>query len=71
MLPTRCEANSGMQTITNSYYHDSINVTVPAWQLNSTWGANGVLPRFDNPIMALWTLFQVNMHNCLGSQIMF
>ena len=55
----RCEANSGSQVITNSYYHDSINVTVPPWQMNTTWGANGGLNRFDNVIMSLWVLFQV------------
>ena len=55
----RCDANDGSQVITNSYYHDSINVTVPPWQMNTTWGANGILNRFDNVIMSLWVLFQV------------
>ena len=55
----RCEDNGGLQSITTSNYHESINVTVPLWQLNTTWGDNGILSRFDNVIMALWTLFQV------------
>ena len=58
-LYCRCEANDGYQNISNSWYYDSINVTMPPWQLNSTWGANGVLARFDNVIMSLWVLFQV------------
>ena len=57
---SRCEANSGSQTITNSWYHDSINVTVPAWHLSTTWTANSVLLRFDNVIMALWVLLNVS-----------
>ena len=55
----RCEANSGSQTIVNSWYHDSINVTVPAWQMSTTWTATSVLFRFDNAIMALWVLLTV------------
>jgi hypothetical protein len=55
----RCGANNGIQSINSSYYHASINVTVPTWQQSTVWGANGVLARFDNVLMSLWVLFQI------------
>lgn len=45
---TWCQANGGNQTITTSYYHADIGVTVPPWNLETVWGANGNLNRFDN-----------------------
>ena len=53
----RCQA--GVQAINTSYYHNSINVPVPQWNVTTTWGSNGVLMRFDNVIMAFWVLSQV------------
>jgi hypothetical protein len=58
-VPPRCESNNGVHNITSSYYHSSINVPVPEWTVQTSWGANNVLQRFDNVIMALWSLFQV------------
>ena len=63
----RCESNSGSQNITNSWYHDSINVTMPPYQLSTTWGANGILSRFDKVIMAIWVLFPVGGGDWAGS----
>jgi hypothetical protein len=59
----RCEDDGGNHNITNSYYHASLNITVPEWSLSATWGANEILQRFDNVIMALWVLFQVQLHS--------
>jgi len=56
---TWCEANDGSQTITSSYYHSQIGVAVPPWTLDTQWGSNGVLNRFDNVIMAIWVLIQM------------
>ena len=42
---------------------------VPPWSLESSWGANGFLPRFDNVIMALWTLYQVQKQGYLYSRV--
>ncbi|GAX83897.1 hypothetical protein CEUSTIGMA_g11321.t1, partial [Chlamydomonas eustigma] len=50
-----CEA--GMQNISTSYYHNYLNITVPEWSVQTDWGANGVLSRFDNAIMSLWVVF--------------
>ncbi len=55
----RCIENNGNQTISTSYYHEPLNITVPSWSVNTTWGSNGVLARFDNVIMALWVLVQI------------
>lgn len=52
---------SSTRVITTDYYHSSINVTVPAWQVDVTWGANGVSARFDNLIMSFVTLFEITV----------
>jgi hypothetical protein len=52
---------SSTRVITTDYYHSSINVTVPPWPVDVTWGANGVYARFDNLVMSLVTLFQVTV----------
>lgn len=52
-----CDA--GSQNITTDVYHQSINVSVPPWQVSTSWGANGVLQRFDNLFQSLWSLFQI------------
>ena len=57
----RCQESGGTPTVTNSYYHDSIGVAVPPWNLTTTWGTNGELTRFDNVLMAFWVLFQVSI----------
>lgn len=57
----RCEDSDGQHTVNTSIYHAALNVTVPEWQVNTTWGANGVLTRFDNVLMALWVLLQVSL----------
>jgi hypothetical protein len=49
----------GSQNITTDTYHESINVSVPQWQISTNWGANGYLQRFDNVFQSLWTLFQI------------
>ena len=49
----------GSRIISTDYYHYSINVSVPMWQISTKWGANGYLQRFDNIAMSLWTLFQI------------
>ena len=55
-----CQANGGSQNISASYYHNSIGVRVPTWQLSdNNWGANGNINRFDNVVMALFVLFEV------------
>ena len=51
--------HNSSHVITTDYYHSSINVAVPPWQLVTTWGANGVYARFDNLLMSLVTLFQI------------
>lgn len=55
----RCESNGGQQLVNTSYYHAALSVPVPSWQLNTSWGANGLLTRFDNVMQALWVLMQV------------
>jgi hypothetical protein len=57
-----CEAGgTGTVNVTTSYYHSSLNLAqpFPSYQMTTQWGANGILPRFDNVIMALWVLFQI------------
>lgn len=55
----RCDSNGGQQLVNTSYYHAALSVPVPSWQLNTSWGANGLLTRFDNVMQALWVLMQV------------
>ncbi|KAG1653438.1 hypothetical protein FOA52_010471 [Chlamydomonas sp. UWO 241] len=56
---TWCNTDDGQQTITTSYYHSALGVDVPPWTLDTKWGDNGNLNRFDNVIMALWVLIQM------------
>jgi hypothetical protein len=44
-------------TVTSSYYHSSLGVDVPAYNLTTSWGAD--FNRFDNVGTSLWVLMQV------------
>ncbi|GAX76997.1 hypothetical protein CEUSTIGMA_g4444.t1 [Chlamydomonas eustigma] len=55
-----CEIETGVQTVHTSYYHHYLGIPVPEWTVQTAWGANGVLNRFDNAIMSLWVVFQMS-----------
>lgn len=54
----RCDADGNVKVVESSYYHSTLNVSVPAWEINTTWTTTD-LHRFDNVLMSIWVLFQV------------
>ena len=54
----RCDANGNVKTVDSSHYHSQLHVSVPAWDINTTWTTTD-LHRFDNVLMSIWVLFQV------------
>ncbi len=57
----RCEQSDtkrdGFRIINQSHYHSAIGVTLPPYELTTSWTRD--LRRFDNVITALWVLYQV------------